>query len=201
MKTIPIHAPARRSDEPYVMSMLDRWLILVGVVAASLLFFKPLYGYSIYFRGVSFEESFQFAAASTYYQKATDEDAQIPEAWNARAELHLMRAGATPSEYQTAVQVFAQGIAANPGSELLRFDLCRAYYEVGHDDRGALRACRDAVRLDSGNAFAWDYAGWASIGLGDRWSAIGYWRHVLALQPHDAAIARAIARYGSRCAC
>jgi tetratricopeptide (TPR) repeat protein len=191
---------ARSAGKPYVMSLLDRWIILVIVVGASLFLCKPLYGYSIYFRGVNFEESFQFAAASQYYEKATDEYAQVPEAWDARAELHLMRGRVDPNEYRYAIDVFRRGLVANPSSAKLSFDLCRGYYEIGRDYRDALSACRSTIARDPANAFAWDLAAWSSAALGDTGQAVRYWKRAVDLKPSYTAAKDAIALY-EKCAC
>lgn len=191
---------AAKNSPAYVVNMLDRWLILALIIGLSLAFCKPLFGYSIYFRGVSFEESFQFAAAEVYYQKAVDEYARIPEAWNALAQMHLMRARIDPAELTTALGVLHRGIAANPQDATLPFTLCRADYEVERDYGSALTACRASVALNPENPFAWDYAAWASVRLGHTSQAISYWHRVLGLVPTDGAVMDALTRYNRACA-
>jgi tetratricopeptide (TPR) repeat protein len=171
--TIPIEKTDHR---PYVIRTYDRWIILVLVLVCGWLLFRPLFAFSVYYRGVSFEHMLQLPTAEHYYRKSIAVDKKIPEGWYGLGTLQMMRSRQDRAEYQNAVDTFTHGLYFNPKSGALAFSLCRLYYEIGKDYPKALGACQQAFQNDPGNRFAWDYAAWASLNLGKREQALSYWR-------------------------
>ena len=109
-----------------------------------------------------------------------------------------MRGRAHPDQYTAAVDTFTSGLAYVPRSGALAFSLCRAYYEIGKDYQHALGACRRAFENTPANSFAWDYAAWAALHLGQRQQALQYWQE--ALRRGHTPAAEAIKRYGAESA-
>lgn len=164
---------------PYVVKTYDRWIILVLVLVGGWLLFRPLFAFSVYYRGVSFEHMFALTTAEHYYRKAIGVDARIPEGWLGLGGLQMMDAGVHHDRYLAALDTFTRGLSFNPKSDALAFNLCRAYYEIGKDYPHALAACQRAVQNDPNDHFAWDYAAWASFHMGKRDQALSYWREAL----------------------
>jgi tetratricopeptide (TPR) repeat protein len=189
--------PTPRSDvRPYIIRTYDRWIILVLVLVGGWLLFRPMFGYAVYYRGLSFERMLMFHTAEHYYRKATNVDPRVPEGWIGLGQLYMMWSSADPGYYAAATQALQSGLAYNPRNARLAFDLCRVYYVVGHDYANALDACRTAIANDPDNPFAWDYAGWASHRLGKRELARYYWQETLKRLPGDNAVRAALKRFG-----
>ena len=175
-----ISIPVKTADaRPYIIKTLDRWIILVLVLVAGWLLFRPMFAFSVYYRGLSFEHMIRLQAAEHDYRKAIGVDPRIPEGWVGLGGMQMMRARSQPSEYATSVDTFTRGLSYNPKSGALAFSLCRLYYEVGKNYPMALGACQLAFQNDPGNRFAWDYAAWASLHVGKREQAISYWREAV----------------------
>lgn len=176
----PADAPHAAVDvRPYIIKTYDRWIILVLVLVAGWLLFRPLFAFSVYYRGVSFEHMLRLRVAEHYYRKAISVDPKIPEGWLGLGELQMMRARSEPADYANTIDTFTRGLAFNPKSGVLAFSLCRAYYEIGKDYPHALAACQRGFQNDENNRFAWDYAAWASLHVGKRDQALEYWREAL----------------------
>ncbi|MBV8171808.1 MAG: tetratricopeptide repeat protein [Candidatus Eremiobacteraeota bacterium] len=165
--------------KPYIIKTYDRWIILVLVLVVGWLLFRPLFAFAVYYRGVSFEHMLALRPAEHYYRKSISVDRHIPEGWLGLGTLQAMRAPTSPADYKDAVETFTRGIENNQKSGALPWALCRVYYEVGKDYSDALNACQRAFANDPANMFAWDYAAWASLHLGHRDQALGYWREAL----------------------
>ena len=175
-----ISIPVATTDaRPYIIKTYDRWIILALVLVCGWLIFRPLFAFSVYYRGVSFEHTLHFGTAEHYYRKAISVDKNIPEGWLGLGLLQMFSARSEPGMYQTAIDTFSDGLAFNPKSGALAFDLCRTYYEIGHNYPKALEACQRGFQNDPTNHFAWDYAAWASLRLGKRDQALTYWREAL----------------------
>ena len=173
-------APAAGADvRPYIIKTYDRWIMLVLVLVAGWFLFRPIFAFSVYYRGVSFEHMLAINIAEHYYRKSISVYPRIPEGWLGLGSLQEMRGRENPGDYQSAIETFKSGIAYNPKDATLPWQLCRTYYEIGKDYRGALGACQAALKNDPSNKFAWDYAAWASFHLGDRDQALAYWREAV----------------------
>jgi len=181
-------APAAADVRPYVIKTYDRWIILALVLVAGWFLFRPIFAFSVYYRGLSFEHMLAVRTAEHYYRKSISVYPRIPEGWLGLGTLQMMRGRGNPGDYESAIQTFKSGIAYNPKDGLLPWQLCRAYYEIGKDYSGALGACQAAVKNDPSNKFAWDYAAWASYHLGERDQALAYWREALRRGHQRAAI-------------
>src|ERR1700674_5194156 len=179
---------------PYIVRTYDRWIILVLVLVAGWLLFRPVFAYTVFYRGLSFERMLQLGAAEHYYRKSIGVDPHIPESWLALGQLDMMRMHSRPDAYAGALDTLSRGADANPRSGVLPFFLCRTYYEAGHDYAKALAACKRSVANDPSLHFAWDYAGWASLQLGDRSNAVNYWRESLK-HAHNPSVEAALKKY------
>jgi tetratricopeptide (TPR) repeat protein len=183
---------------PYVIRTYDRWIILVIVLVVGYILFRPMFAFSAYYRGLSFERMLSFPTAEHYYQRAIDIDKNVPEGWVGLGELYMMSGPTKRSDHDLAVSTFTNGAAANPTNGLLPFLLCRTYYEQGHDFADALPACQTSIKNDPTNKFAWDYAAWSSLQLGNARQAIVYWRRALVIDPNYTSARIAIQKYGPR---
>jgi tetratricopeptide (TPR) repeat protein len=183
---------------PYVIRTYDRWIILVIVLVVGYILFRPVFAFSAYYRGLSFERMLSIDTAKHYYQRSIDIDANVPEGWIALGELYMINGRASREAHDSAIATFTNGAAANPKNGLLPFLLCRTYYEQGHDFAHALAACQNSVKIDPTDKFAWDYAAWSTLQLGDAKQAIGYWKIVLSLDPNYTTARIAIKKYAPR---
>lgn len=183
---------------PYVIRTYDRWIILVIVLVAGYFLFRPVFAFSAYYRGLSFERMLSIPTAKHYYQRAIDIDANVPEGWIALGELYMMDGRANPVDHDLAVSTLINGAAANPKNGFLPFLLCRTYYEQGRDVTHALRACQESFAIDPTDKFAWDYAAWSALQMGNPSLAVEYWHRVLAIDPKYTTARIAIQRYGPR---
>jgi len=181
---------------PYIIRTYDRWIILVIVLVAGWFLFRPLFAFSVYYRGLSFEHMLAIPTAEHYYRKAISVDPRVPEGWLGLGTLQMMRGRSNASQYASAVDTLTRGLSYNPRSGDLAFMLCRGYYEIGKDYKNALDACQRAFENQPVNSFAWDYAGWAALHLGQRDQALQYWRE--ALRRGHAPAAGFIKRYSER---
>jgi tetratricopeptide (TPR) repeat protein len=181
---------------PYVIRTYDRWIILVVVLVAGWFLFRPLFGFGVYYRGLSFERMLNLGEARYYYARSTHVYPNNVDPWLALAVLQSMDGRVKPAEYAAALSTLKDGLAYNPHSGALAFQMCRDYYEIGHDYPSAFSACARSVRDDPSNKFAWDYGAWAAHRSGDTKSAVSYWRHVLRLDPTYAAAEQALSTAG-----
>jgi len=180
---------------PYVVRTYDRWIILVVVLVAGWFLFRPIIGYVVYYRGLSFERMLNIDVAERYYAKSTRIYPYLVEPWLALAVLQDMDGRVNAADFHAALSTLKEGLANNPHSGALSFQLCRDYYEVGRDYKSALASCMRSVKDDPANKFAWDYGAWAAHKSGDEKDAVVYWRHALALDPNYVTAARAILRF------
>ena len=183
---------------PYVIRTYDRWIILVIVLVVGYILFRPMFAFSAYYRGLSFERMLSIETAKHYYQRAIDIDKNVPEGWIGLGELYMINGRASRENHDRAIATFSDGAAANPTSGFLPFLLCRTYYEQGHDFAHALAACQASVKNDPTNKFAWDYAAWSTLQLGNARQAIEYWKIALVLDPNYTTARLAIQKYGPR---
>jgi tetratricopeptide (TPR) repeat protein len=176
----PAPEPKPAADvRPYIVKTYDRWIILVIVLVAGWFLFRPIFAFSVYYRGLSFEHMLALKTAEHYYRKAIGVDPRVPEGWLGLGTLQTMHARAQPDQYSAAIDTFTRGLDYSPHNGALAFMLCRTYYEVGRDYKGALGACRRAFANAPENAFAWDYAAWSALHVGQRDLALQYWREAL----------------------
>ena len=180
---------------PYVIRTYDRWIILVIVLVVGYILFRPIFAFTAYYRGLSFERMLSIPPAMHYYQRSIDIDPNIPDGWIGLGTLYMMDGRADKSDHDLAISTFTRGAAANPGNGLLPFLLCRTFYEQGHHFKDALPACLESVRRDPTDKFAWDYAAWSAIQTGDPKNAIRYWTQALAIDPRYYNARLAIARF------
>ncbi|HLJ82966.1 MAG TPA: tetratricopeptide repeat protein [Candidatus Eremiobacteraceae bacterium] len=180
---------------PYVIRTYDRWIILVIVLVVGYILFRPIFAFTAYYRGLSFERMLSIPPAMHYYQRSIDIDPNIPDGWIGLGTLYMMDGRVDKSDHDLAVSTFTRGAAANPKNGLLPFLLCRTYYEQGHDFKDALSACLESVGRDPSNKFAWDYAAWSAIQTGDPKDAIRYWTQALAIDPRYYNARLAITRF------
>jgi tetratricopeptide (TPR) repeat protein len=186
-----------KQAKPYIIRTYDRWIILALVLVASWLLFRPLFAYSVYYRGVSFERLLALHTAEHYYRKAISVDAHIPEPWEALGQLYLMRARGSKEALAGAIDTYSRGSENNPKNGQLPFGLCRAYFEAARDYQKALVWCKRSAKVDPSFHFAWDYAGWASFKVGDRAHAALYWRESLK-RAHNPAVEEALRKYAPK---
>lgn len=181
---------------PYIIRTYDRWIILVLVLVVGFFLFRPVIAYSAYYRGLSFERMLSLDVAKHYYQRSIDIDPHTSEGWIGLGVLYMIDGRSNPSDHALAVSTFARGSQANPEDGVLPFLLCRTYYEQGRDVKDALAACQESVKRDpTGNKFAWDYAAWSALRLGDSRLAVEYWKHALAVDPGYQTARLAIVKY------
>jgi tetratricopeptide (TPR) repeat protein len=183
---------------PYVVRTYDRWIILVIVLVVGYIIFRPMFAFSAYYRGLSFERMLSLRTAMHYYQRSIDIDPNVPEGWIALGQLYMMDGATNPNDHQLAISTFVNGGAANPKNGSLPFLLCRTYYEQGRHFAPALAACQASIKLDPTNKFAWDYAAWSTLQLGDAEQAINYWQHALLIDPNYTTARLAIQKYRPR---
>ncbi len=188
---------SREAARPYIVKTYDRWIILGIVLVAGWFLFRPIFAFSVYYRGVSFEHMLAVDTAEHYYRKSIGVYPHIPDAWLALGQIFMMRMRSSPDAYAGAIDTFTRGMDANPRDGALPFFLCRTYYEGRHDYQHALDACKRSVAADPSIHFAWDYAGWASFHLGDRSHAAFYWRESLK-HAHNAAVEAALKKYAPK---
>jgi tetratricopeptide (TPR) repeat protein len=188
-------AEERKDERPYVIRTYDRWIILILVVVLGWFLFRPLFGFAVYYRGVSFERMFQLTSAEHYYIKSTRIYPKLPQGWQGWGELLMMRAPSDESQRQLALSVLEQGIAYNPTYGPLEFDLGRTYF-VGKDYKNAVKAFARSGELMPNDLFSWDYAAWSSLHAGDVRDALKYWRQVLRIDPGNAVAHRQIGLLG-----
>jgi tetratricopeptide (TPR) repeat protein len=183
---------------PYVVRTYDRWIILVIVLVVGYILFRPMFAFSAYYRGLSFERMLSIKTAMHYYQRSIDIDPNVPEGWIALGELYMMDGSTNLTDHELAISTFTNGGVANPKNGALPFLLCRTYYEQGRHFAPALAACRASIKLDPTNKFAWDYAAWSTLQLGNAAQAINYWQHALVIDPHYTTARLAIQKYRPR---
>src|SRR5579864_8663562 len=123
LPTTDVHQVA--VGHPYIIRTYDRWIILVIVLVAGWFLFRPIFAYTTYYRGVSFERLLQFQTALHYYRKSTRIYPRIPEGWNGQGELYLMWAPADKASYEKAIDVLNEGLNYNPAAAQLAFNLGR----------------------------------------------------------------------------
>ncbi len=182
-------------DRPYIIKTYDRWIILVIVLVAGWFLFRPIFAYAVYYRGLSFERMIQMHTAEHYYKKSIRIYPNIADGWIGLGELYYMWAPAQHEYYQKGIDVFTQGLSANPHNSTLSFDLGRMYFRA-RDYRNAVGALLRSAHDNPQSVFAWDYAAWASLRLGQRSNATRYWHQVLRVEPRNEAARRALRRYG-----
>jgi tetratricopeptide (TPR) repeat protein len=181
---------------PYIVRTYDRWIILVVVLVAGWLLFRPLIGFSVYYRGISFERMLNIRDAEYYYTRSTQVYPNDFEPWLALAVLQGMDGHVDSADYAAALSTLKTGLSFNPHSAALAFQLCRDYYEIGHDYPSAFSACARSVHDDPSNKFAWDYGAWAAHNDGDTKNAAAYWRRALRLDPTYTTAAQALSAIG-----
>jgi len=181
---------------PYVIRTYDRWIILVIVLVVGYILFRPIFAFTAYYRGLSFERMLSIPPAMHYYQRSIDIDPNIPDGWIGLGTLYMMDGRVYKDDHDLAVSTFSRGAAANPKNAQLPFLLCRTDYEQGHHFKDALAACLESVRRDpSTNKFAWDYAAWSAVQTGDATDAVHYWKQALLIDPRYYNAQLAIARF------
>jgi tetratricopeptide (TPR) repeat protein len=181
---------------PYVVRTYDRWIILVVVLVVGWILFRPLFGYSVYYRGLSFERMLNIRDAEYYYARSTRLYPNDVEPWLALAVLQGMDGRVSSADYAAALATLKAGLSFNPHSGALAFQMCRDYYEIGHDYPSAFSACARSVRDDPSNKFAWDYGAWAADRAGDTKNAVAYWRRAILLDPTYTAASQALSAVG-----
>src|SRR6202030_3512227 len=75
---------------PYVIRTYDRWIILVVVLVVGWFLFRPMFGYAVYYRGLSFERMLNLEVAESYYAKSTRVYPYLVEPWLALSVLQGM---------------------------------------------------------------------------------------------------------------
>jgi tetratricopeptide (TPR) repeat protein len=186
---------AAKDIRPYVIRTYDRWIILVVVLAVGWFLFRSIFGYAVYYRGLSFERMLNIGVAESYYAKSTRVYPYLVEPWLALAVLQGMDGRIDSQDYASALSTLEEGLSYNPHSGALSFQLCRDYYEIGRDYPSAYSACKRSVGDDPSNKFAWDYGAWAAHRSGDEKAAVTYWRQALRLDPNYVTAARAILQF------
>ena len=194
--TAPVAGSNQPDVRPYVIRTYDRWLILILVLAVGWLIFRPLFAFSVYYRGVSYERMLRLNIAEHYYRKSTRVDPKVPDGWLAWGELYLMRAPSDAVAGKEAVRIFSEGLTYNPQFKQLAFDLGRTYF-IRKDFRDARIAFERSAQIAPQDMFSWDFAAWSSFHDGDRQLALKYWHQVLKIDPGNATARRAIAQYGT----
>jgi len=188
--------PLAPDERPYVIRTYDRWIILVIVLVAGWFIFRPFIAYSVYYRGVSYENLLRLHTAEHYYAKSTRVYAKIPQGWKAWGELYLMRARSEKSAQQSAVDIFTKGMGYNPTFAPIAFDLGRAYF-IGKNYVKAREAFERSARYAPDDMFSWDFAAWSSLKSGNLNLARKYWHEVLRIDPGNATAARQLALLGT----
>jgi tetratricopeptide (TPR) repeat protein len=188
--------PANTEIRPYIIRTYDRWIILVLVLAIGWVLFRPLFAFSVYYRGVSYERMLRLTTAERYYRRSTAVYPKIPQGWQAWGELYLMHASGNAKDADEAVKIFSQGLALNPTAQPLAFDLGRTQY-ARKDFKAARVAFEESARLAPNDMFSWDFAAWSSLHSGDTPLARKYWHRVLKLDPGNEPARRALNQYGS----
>src|SRR5215469_6715678 len=89
--------------KPYIIKTYDRWIILVLVLVAGWFLFRPIFAFSVYYRGVSFEHMLAMNTAEHYYRKSIAVYPRIPEGWIGLGTLQMMRSKTNPGDYESAV--------------------------------------------------------------------------------------------------
>ena len=181
---------------PYIISVRDRWIILVIVLVAGWLFFRPIFAVVCAYRGVTFEAALIPDAAEHYYKKAISIDPAVPDGWIHLGELYYFWNEGKQTRYEDAAAAFESGTQAVPSNARLPFDLGRTYLLKLHDYKKAEAALRESVRRDPKGEFAWDYLAYAALHTGDRVHALKAWREVLKLNPNHESARKALERYG-----
>ena len=181
---------------PYVVRTYDRWIILVLVLGAGWLLFRPIFAVVTAYRGVTFEAALIPDTAEHYYKKAIAIDPGVPDGWIHLGELYYSFSYENRTRYELAAQTFEAGEKAVPNDARLPFDLGRTYLIKLHDYEKAEAALRTAVQRDPSMEFGWDYLAYAALKNGDRQFALECWRKVLQINPNHDSARRAILRYG-----
>lgn len=177
---------------PYIVRTYDRWIILVLVLVCGWFLFRPLFAFSVYYRGVSYERFLELDTAEHYYAKSTRVYARIPEGWQAWGELYMMKQRTSSANYHKAVDILSKGLENNPTSAPIAFDLGRTYFTAGEYTKARLSFERSA-RYAPADLFSWDLAAWASYRTGNRALAMKYWRQVLKIDPRNQTAHRMLA--------
>ncbi|MBC5805095.1 MAG: tetratricopeptide repeat protein [Candidatus Eremiobacter antarcticus] len=193
---VPAIEPAHNEVRPYIIRTYDRWIILVLVLAIGWVLFRPLFAFSVYYRGVSYERMLRLTTAERYYRRSTAVYPKIPQGWQAWGELYLMHASGNAKDADEAVKIFSQGLALNPTAAAIAFDLGRTQY-ARKDFKAARVAFEESARLAPNDMFSWDFAAWSSLHSGDTPRARTYWHKVLKLDPGNEPARRALNQYGS----
>ncbi len=188
--------PATTDVRPYVIRTYDRWIILFLVITIGWFLFRPMFAFSVFYRGVSYERMLRLKTAEHYYRKSTIVYAKIPEGWQGWGELYLMKAPSDRAAALEAIRIFTTGLKYNPRAKSLAFSLGRSYYTL-KDYRNARIAFERSASIAPGDMFSWDFAAWSSFHDGDRQLALKYWHQVLKIDPGNATARRAIAQYGT----
>jgi tetratricopeptide (TPR) repeat protein len=191
----PFKAPPRDPSKPYVVSVLDRWIILVIVLVVSWFAFRGVFAVVAAYRGVTFESQLLEQPAEHYYRKAIAIDKHVALGWIKLGELYYFWSHNDQRRYAEAAGVFEQGMQAVPNDAALPFDLGRVYLLKLHDYKKAEAALRECIRRDPNNEFAWDYLGYAALAVGDRKYAVACWRQVLKINPNHDSARKAIQRF------
>ena len=180
-------------ERPYIIRTYDRWIILVIVLVAGWLIFRPLIAFTVYYRGLSFERVFRLTDAEYYYRKATRVDPRVPQGWQGWGELEYSRAPGDPVARQAAIEIFGNGASFNPRYAPLAFDLGRAYFLDRQYEKARDAFLRSAA-INPNDMFSWDFAAWSSLRAGDIRRARAYWHQVLKIDPGNATAARQLAK-------
>jgi tetratricopeptide (TPR) repeat protein len=181
---------------PYVIRGYDRWILLVIVLVAGWLLFRPIFAVVTAYRGVTFEAALFPDTAEHYYKKAIAIDPAVPDGWIHLGELYYYWNRGQQSRFVQAAQTFEAGMRACPKNARLAFDLGRTYLLKLKDYKKAEAALRESVKRDPSGEFAWDYLAYAAIGAGHRQLAIEAWRQVLKLNPKHDSARKALEQYG-----
>lgn len=189
-------ANAATDIRPYVIRTYDRWIILVIVLVAGWLLFRPVFAVIAAYRGVTFESALVPDTAEHYYKKAIAIDPNVADGWIRLGELYYFFSFGDRKRDELAAATFEAGERAVPGNAKLPFDLGRTYLVRLDQPKKAEAALRTAVQRDPSNEFAWDYLGYAAVRSGDRRYALQCWRQVLKIDPKHDSARRALARYG-----
>ena len=193
---VPSNAQAVGDERPYIIRTYDRWIILLIVVVGGWFLFKPIFAFTVFYRGVSFERGVQLQTAVHYYKKSIGLDPYLDESWIALGEIYYMRARTDPEEFRKTLDTLTEGTRYNPHSGKLWFDLGRTYMLAGKDYPRALAAFTRSYSEDPKSWLAWDWAAWSSLALGDEQLAVRYWRQALKLKPENDAIRKALREHG-----
>jgi tetratricopeptide (TPR) repeat protein len=184
MKTdAAVKVPGVKVDgRPYVVRTYDRWIILIIVIVAGWFLFRPVFAFSVYYRGLSFERMFQLPTALHYYIKSTKVYKRVPLGWQGWAELLMMKAPSDENVRQQALSVLNQGIESNPDYGPLWFDLGRTHF-IGKEFPQAANAFARSAQLMPNDLFSWDWAAWSAFHAGQISRAAQYWQQALRIDP------------------